>query len=125
MQLESEAMSGSEVAPASTEAESAPRAKMSPEVVEQAVQLESEAMSGSEEAPASSEAESAPRAKRIMESEKALEPSEPAPVEMAAAKREAPGPPASPVAGYEWPMLAVAIVLSLLTLGIWLLRIRR
>ena len=125
VQLESEAMSSSAEAPALTEAESAPRAKMSPEVREQAVQLESEAMSSSEEAPASTDAESAPAAKRAIEAKEAAAQGEPAAAGMAAAKVGATGPPASPVAGYEWPMLAVAIVLSFSALGIWLLRIRR
>ncbi len=94
-------------------------------ISEQAVQLESEAMSGMVEAPAPSDAQSAPSAKRAAESESAAEPTEPAAAEMAEVRFDAPSSPVSPVAGYEWIVLAVAIVLSVSTLGIWLLRIRR
>ena len=136
--LESEAVSSMAEEPAPSDAQSASAIKpemkseeatepSEPAPAEMAVVLESEAVSTMTPAPASSQAQSAPAAKMAVESleaEEAEESTAPASAEMAA-RFEAQGTPASPVAGLEWVMLAVAIVLSFSACGIWLLRIRR
>ena len=80
---------------------------------------------GMAEEPASSDPQSTGVAKIVLESREVAKPSGPATAEMAAAKIEATGTSQSPVAGYEWVILAVAIMLSFSALGLWFLRIRR
>ena len=80
---------------------------------------------GMADEPASSDPQSAGVAKIVMESKEVAKPSGPATAEMAAANIEATDTSQSPVAGYEWVILAVAIMLSFSALGLWFLRIRR
>ena len=64
-------------------------------------------------------------AEAVVESSNADEPSEAPPSGIAAVLFEGETVPSpSPFAGYEWPLLTVAVVLILSTLGLWLGRIR-
>lgn len=93
-------------------------------VVEKEVPVERVVPSDSAQPRAALSVQRAP-AEAVQESSKADEPSEAPPSGMAAVMFEVETVPSpSPFTGYEWPVLAVAVVLILSTLGLWLGRIR-